>query len=933
MWAEKMRKLFAEPVVIGMIGMIGVLMICACQGFSQTRPPQRSTPARPAAPFMQYLKSFEETQYVTKVVLKNGLTVLVNEHRAEPVVEIFARVRGGFAVEPDDAVGISRLLGQSLFHKTSTRASGVIRQEIQSLGGMLHSEAAYDHISCGITVPSGQWKRALEIQADVYWNALFDEADLRRAQVELLNEEIEAFDDPESLGRRELLDLAFPQRSIAGRIPSGNNSLPNVTIGQLTNYYKSIFNPARTLIVIAGDVTASEVLTEAVRLYGKTAAAAAGPAAVPADPPQTELRYREIRSPVETPRVYWGFRTPPPGSEDFASVAVLCAILGSGRGSVIEAHLKDQKEIILDSTAELMAYRDLSYFVLQLAVAPADIDRSEIALLTEIEILQLEGPDEGDMERARAQLEMGSWLRRETVTGRASVLAHYESMGDWKNIDSYVARIGRIKREDVQRVAEKYLRLDNCALLEQIPATSEARNLSADAVSRTFAAVLNPAVEQELQERKSKIVAAVKFPSPGSAFKFSEVRYPLQTASILRGPDLFIRENHTAPLIQMGFFFAGGKSGETPQNSGITELMLRSLMRAPKGMSQSQFHRQLEIYGGTIKSVVAEDYFGIYLSILSRNIDAGLELIGNLVKSPVFDPEAMEKDKQLQRFEIERRAYSMDHFDQILDQALFSGHAYGRDRSGSDASLAGLTLEAVQDWYLSWVRNRKPVIILVGDTLGTSLAGYFVKNFSGSRFQDSKAAENFPKALDKEIVLEKNWRRSNSLISIGFQAPPAGDDDQYAADVFASYVSGISGKLSQEFGKSQGAVSRASLDYLPLVQRGRILLRAVVSSGGEGAALNALKQEITEISRGPDTYREYRAAINAAVGRRTINGQIYSWQIQQAMMSVLAGRGVAGIAEYSGRLQDVSQEELEEFAGRALKLEKAVIVRLSAAPQ
>ena len=134
----------------------------------------------------------------------------------------------------------------------------------------------------------------------------------------------------------------------------------------------------------------------------------------------------------------------------------------------------------------------------------------------------------------------------------------------------------------------------------------------------------------------------------------------------------------------------------------------------------------------------------------------------------------------------------------------------------------------------------------------------------------------------------------------------------------------------RNFVERQEAVDCVSLDYLPLVQSGRILLRAAVSPGSEEDALSALKKEIKEIGRGPDTYREYRAAINAAVGRRAIDGQVRSWQIEQVMINILAGRGVAGVEEFSRRLQEVSQEDLEEFAGRALNLEKAVIVRLSA---
>lgn len=80
------------------IKLLFAVLLSISLGFSQARQaPQRSAPARGRAPFLQQAKFYDETPYVTKVVFKNGMTVLVNEYRAQPVVSIQAYVHAGFS--------------------------------------------------------------------------------------------------------------------------------------------------------------------------------------------------------------------------------------------------------------------------------------------------------------------------------------------------------------------------------------------------------------------------------------------------------------------------------------------------------------------------------------------------------------------------------------------------------------------------------------------------------------------------------------------------------------------------------------------------------------------------------------------------------------------------------------------------------------------
>ena len=151
--------------------LILIILIGISNCFPQTRKaPQKPPTARPSAPFLQQVKTYEETPYVTKVVLKNGMTVLVNEFKAQPVVSIQVYVHAGSLTDPAQSPGMTLLVASLIQRGTSDKSSGTFQQKIQALGGILRSTTDYERTMFEVVAPSNQWKRALEAQAEAILN-------------------------------------------------------------------------------------------------------------------------------------------------------------------------------------------------------------------------------------------------------------------------------------------------------------------------------------------------------------------------------------------------------------------------------------------------------------------------------------------------------------------------------------------------------------------------------------------------------------------------------------------------------------------------------------------------------------------------------------------------------------------------------------------
>jgi predicted Zn-dependent peptidase len=93
-------------------------------------------------------------------------------------------------------------------------------------------------------------------------------------------------------------------------------------------------------------------------------------------------------------------------------------------------------------------------------------------------------------------------------------------------------------------------------------------------------------------------------------------------------------------------------------------------------------------------------------------------------------------------------------------------------------------------------------------------------------------------------------------------------------------------------------------------------------------SLKSLEEEISRLSDAPVSYKEYRAAVNSAVGSYLVDQQRRPTQISTLVRHVLNGTEIQGMNQHVSQLQAVEQEDLQEVARRFLKMDRSVTVDL-----
>jgi zinc protease len=410
------------------------------------------------------------SEHITREVLDNGLTVVVAEVPASPVVAVNLWVQAGYFDETDDQVGISHVIEHMFFKGTPSRPRpDQIATEIKTLGGELNAGTYYESTNYYVVLPADNFGQGFAIQADALANPLFDADELGREKEAILQEARRKMDNPPAYAVEMMYREAFDVHRIRRWRIGTEDGIRAMTRDQLLDYYRAHYVPGRIIVSVAGGVPAAMVIDAAHRLLGGLPAAGGAPQGSPSEPSHPGFRYRRLAGDIRRGHTVLAFGAAPALSDDDYGLRVLAHVMGGSRASRLHQAVKERDALVDGIGAGLESFRDIGVFAVEYEGDPKNAAAALRSAQAEVERLRRDPPSQAEMERARTAIEYRYQQSRAEVLGRSSVLAYYESLGGYGLAEESVRRLSEVTGAEVRRVAESYLDLDRATLLEYFP--------------------------------------------------------------------------------------------------------------------------------------------------------------------------------------------------------------------------------------------------------------------------------------------------------------------------------------------------------------------------------------------------------------------------------------------------------------------------------
>ncbi|HUM15926.1 MAG TPA: pitrilysin family protein [Candidatus Nitrosotalea sp.] len=390
-------------------------------------------------------------------ILPNGVTILVRENPATPVVAVSLFVRVGSRWETEEDAGITHLLQQVMLKGTTTRSALQIAEAAEGLGGGVSASADMDFSEIRATALARNWKMMLELVADVALRPTLPASEIdgeRRAMLTALRSRQ---DQPFPLAMDTILGRVYGNHPYGRPVLGRAAALERINRDTLLTHYQRFYRAPRMILAVSGDITVREVVAEATRLFGDAPAGAGEP-----DPALPTAAARADRTvlvkPAAQAQVLVAFLAPPTSHPDYAAVKVLATALGGGMAGRLFTEVRDKQGLAYSTGGSYPSRLGPGVFFTQLGTAPANQARAEAAMLAELDRIRRDPVSSTELARAKAYLLGQFALDRRTNARLAWYDAFFEALGMGPDFaDRYARAVEVVTADDVQRVARTYL--------------------------------------------------------------------------------------------------------------------------------------------------------------------------------------------------------------------------------------------------------------------------------------------------------------------------------------------------------------------------------------------------------------------------------------------------------------------------------------------
>ena len=299
--------------------------------------PWRSEMPKPgAARTLQLATPLSET-------LPNGLTLILNERRGLPIVAANLVLRTGSDANPLDKPGLANFAAAMLDEGTSSRNALQIADEVAQLGASLGISSSMDATTLSARSLSKNFAAMVDLLADVTLRPSFPAEEIERQRASRLAQVIQQRDNPNQVAAQVTAAALYGPQHPYGYSEIGTEAaLKSISRADMEGFWKQNFVPNNAALVVAGDISMSELRAMAEKAFGAwqrgtpAQPALGAPATTPArvvivdkpGSPQTQLRVASIGAPRSSP--------------DFRPMQVMNLALGGLFSSRINMNLREE---------------------------------------------------------------------------------------------------------------------------------------------------------------------------------------------------------------------------------------------------------------------------------------------------------------------------------------------------------------------------------------------------------------------------------------------------------------------------------------------------------------------------------------------------------------------------------------------------------------
>lgn len=410
---------------------------------------------------------FKETR------LANGLRVITVEDHNAPVIAVDVTYNVGSRNERQGRTGFAHLFEHMMFKGSENVGNGEIYYLIFNNGGTMNGTTNEDRTTYFEALPANQLDLALYLEADRMRSLVINKANLDN-QRNAVQEERRLGVDNQAYGKSNEIQQALIYDNFAYKhsVIGSMDDLNAASVEDVAAFFKSYYAPNNAVLAVVGDFKTADALKKIKEYFEKIPRQPDPPAVDMTEPEQKAERRADVEDGLaRLPQVDLAFKAVTGNTADFYAMQVLSTALQSGQSSRLYQALVRDKQLVQNVGGFMDEKRGIGALyttaTVRSGIKTADV---EAAIYAEIERLKKEGIADWELQKAK------NTTRRNFINSMQSSLSRALNLSIWtvyyndpNLINTRLSKVAAVTKEDVQRVATKYLTAENRTVVVTMP--------------------------------------------------------------------------------------------------------------------------------------------------------------------------------------------------------------------------------------------------------------------------------------------------------------------------------------------------------------------------------------------------------------------------------------------------------------------------------
>ena len=816
-------------------------------------------------------KFISNTEGIKEYSLSNGMKVLLlsDPSQSNAVVNIVYNV--GSKHEGYGEKGMAHLLEHMLFK--STKKLGDIKKMLSDKGGNANGTTWYDRTNYYEVFPSNDenLKWFLEMEADRMINATILQTDLDKEFSVVRNEFEIGENRPSGVLMERIVSTAYLWHNYGNSTIGSKEDVERVKAVTLRKFYEKYYQPDNATLIVAGKFDEKKTL-EYISQFFSTIPKPSRVLEVPytVEPAQDGERFVELKRSGDSKVVGALYHTAPYADKDYAALDALQEILTADpSGYLYKAMIDSQKAASVYAYQPLVRDASFMYFGLEVP-ADKDIKATETEFRKELDKVATIKYTEQDVERAKAKILKQIENIKNNTIGMAINLTEIVGAGNYKLGMLYRDNVEKLTVADVQKVADKYFKVNNRTVGVFIPTKDEVRVKNVEFSNEQIASLTDNYKGKALEKDTAPFEASIK-----------NLKANLVEGKLSNGMKYgLIKKEIKGGKVLGSFRFPVSNNKDLNGKSDVGSLVAQVLKTGTKTHTKEQMQDMLDGWKSNVNFGFGGQTLYVNFSTYKENLPKVMGLIKEILTESTF-PEAElaktvnEYNTYLEGSLNDPQSIAFSEIEKITQNYPKESIYYTASTKEQIENNKKVKRDQLVDFYNKILGSNNGVGSVVGDVDGKEASALLESTFgkwnSKSNYEYIKPELFATKKQDKEY-LTPDKENGAAVGKISFSMDRKSPD--YPALVIANEMLGSGGFLTARIPtrlREKEGISYGAGSYVNIPVENNVASwgwYAFYNPTKKDAVNKALKEEVNKAVKDGFTEAEYKSNLTSWLNSR-----------------------------------------------------------------